>query len=147
MARPLLKAETHLVLEPCEAWNYAHHPFLTRFRGRFFLISSSGHHHEDDVGQRVVCMSSDDFAHWDVPRVVVLPERPDVQGLIPSGLYVHEDTLIVYYLTFEYDPAVLRHGHRQMGRSMGALQLMPSRVVTHRNPRSLRPRLPIWRCP
>ena len=115
MARPLLKAETHIVLEPCEEWNYAHHPFLTRFRGRFFLISSSGHHHEDDVGQRVICMGSDDFVRWDAPRAVALPERPDVQGLIPSGLYVHEDTLVVYYLTFEYDPAVLRSGHRQMG--------------------------------
>ena len=96
MKRPLLKAETRIALEPCEEWNYAHHPFLTRFQGRFFLISSSGHHHEDDVGQRVVCMGSDDFVHWDAPRAAALPERPDVQGLIPSGLYVHEDTLIVY---------------------------------------------------
>lgn len=115
MDRPRLKTVTHLVLEPNDEWNYAHHPFLTRFNGRFFLCCSSGHHHEDDVGQRVIFTGSDDLSHWDAPRVLAAPDRPEVQGLIPSGLHVHEGVLVAYYLTFEYDPAVLRDGHRQMG--------------------------------
>ena len=63
MERPKLETELHLVFQPTEAWNYAHHPFLTRFRGRFFLCFSSGVCHEDDVGQRIMFTGSDDFVH------------------------------------------------------------------------------------
>ena len=115
MERPKLRTETHLVMGASEEWNYAHHPFLTRFRGRFFLCCSSGSHHEDDVGQRVVFSGSDDFAHWDPVRVLAEPEHPETDLFIPQGLYANEDTLVVYYLMLRYSPDALKDGHRRMG--------------------------------
>ena len=70
MKRPKLDAVTRIVHEPTEEWNYHHHPFLTRFKGKFFLTFSSGTNHEDDVGQRVLFTSSDDFEHWAQPQVI-----------------------------------------------------------------------------
>lgn len=113
--RPKLPVTTRVVLEPCDEWSYAHHPHMIRFKGRYFLCSSQGHLHEDDVGQRIVCTMSDDLTAWEPARVLAEPEDPAHQALIPSGLYVHGDTLIAYYVTLEYSPEVLRNGCRQMG--------------------------------
>ena len=115
MERPKLETELHLVFQPTEAWNYAHHPFLTRFRGRFFLCFSSGVCHEDDVGQRIMFTGSDDFVHWDEPQILAQPDNVENGVLIPSGFYVNGDELIVYYLKFSYRPEVLKQGRRQMG--------------------------------
>ena len=115
MERPKLETELHLVFQPTEAWNYAHHPFLTRFRGRFFLCFSSGVCHEDDVGQRIMFTGSDDFVHWDEPQILAQPDNVENGVLIPSGFYVNGDELTVYYLKFSYRPEVLKQGRRQMG--------------------------------
>lgn len=115
MERPRLPTSVHLVHEPDDQRNYHHHPFLTRFQGRYFLCFSSGTHHEDDVDQQVVYTASDDLVHWDAVRVLAAPEHPETDLYIPQGVYVHEDTLIVYYLKLAYSPDVLRNGHRQMG--------------------------------
>ena len=116
MERPKLAVDTHVAFLPTEEWNYAHHPYITRFKGRFFLCCSSGHNNEDDVGQRVVFMGSDDFVHWDEAQVLAVPTEPDNAVLIPSGFYNRGDSLICYYLKFIYAPEVLRpDGHRRMG--------------------------------
>lgn len=115
MKRPKLDAVTRIVHEPTEEWNYHHHPFLTRFKGKFFLTFSSGTHHEDDVGQRVLFTSSDDFEHWAQPQVLAQPHDPTTELFIPSGVYNNGETLIAYYLLLKYDPAVLKNGHRRMG--------------------------------
>lgn len=115
MVRPKLDVSTQIVLEPNDEWSYAHHPFLTKFKGRFYLCFSNGHCHEDDVGQRVLYTASDDFAAWETPKVLAEPDRPETCMLIPSGMYATEDRLVAYYLMLEYKPEVLRDGHRRMG--------------------------------
>lgn len=115
MVRPKLPASVHLVHEPDDGRSYHHHPFLIRFRGRFFLCFSSGTLHEDDVDQQVVYTASDDIVHWDEVRVLAAPAHPETELLIPQGVHVHEDTLVVYYLKLAYSPDVLRDGHRRMG--------------------------------
>lgn len=113
MNRPALDTHSRIVFEPSEDWNYAHHPYLVRFNGRFFLCFSSGECNEDDVGQRVLFMGSDDFVTWDPAQVLAQPgERC---GLIPSGVYAHEGTLICYYLKYEYAQEALKNGRRRMG--------------------------------
>lgn len=115
MVRPCLNAAIHPVHLPTDAWNYHHHPFLIRFRNRFFLCFSSGTHHEDDVGQRVLFTSSSDFLHWDEAKVLAQPHQPQTQLLIPQGVHQHNGLLVVYYMMLQYSPEVLRDGHRQMG--------------------------------
>ncbi|MDO4838705.1 MAG: hypothetical protein Q4B32_10015 [Clostridia bacterium] len=36
MVRPKLEIQTKIVFEPTDNWNYAHHPFITRFKEKFF---------------------------------------------------------------------------------------------------------------
>lgn len=115
MARTALRLQPHIVLEPTEEWNYAHHPFLTRFKGRFLLYFSNGRCNEDDVGQRVLFTGSDDFVHWDKPQVLAQPDDVEHGVLIPSGFYQRGDTLLAYYLKFAYRPEVLKDGHRRAG--------------------------------
>ena len=115
MERPKLPSTVHLVHAPTDEWNYHHHPFLIRFRGRFFLCFSSGTHHEDDVGQRVLFTASDDFIHWDEARLLAEPKHPGTRLFIPQGVHEYNGTLVVYYMMLEYSPDVLLNGHRQMG--------------------------------
>ncbi|MBQ2952842.1 MAG: hypothetical protein IJE07_04740 [Clostridia bacterium] len=87
IVRPKLPASVHLVHEPDDGRSYHHHPFLIRFRGRFFLCFSSGTLHEDDVDQQVVYTASDDLVSWDEVRVLAAPARPETELLIPQGVH------------------------------------------------------------
>ncbi len=110
------KLESHLQIihEPTAAWNYAHHPFLTWFGGRFILTFSLGTHDEDDVGQKVMVTTSEDFVNWTVPRELAVPETGR-SVLIPSGPWSTEESVNQYLLQFSYQESVLVNGHRQPG--------------------------------
>lgn len=113
--RKLLDAELRIVHEPTEQWNYAHHPFLAWFRGRFTLFFSLGRHREDDVGQRVMVTDSADFVHWSPARTLATPEHPDTGVLIASGPWATDERLNAYALCFDYLPGALTDGHRRPG--------------------------------
>ena len=112
--RVMLPGSIQILHEPTPEWNYAHHPFLTRFHDRFILTFSLGHNQEDDVGQRVMITDSDDFIHWSEPRELAHPDRPG-GVLIPSGPYACETRINQYLLQFSYRDDVLINGHRQSG--------------------------------
>lgn len=116
MLRPKLEVQTKIVFEPTDDWNYAHHPFITRFKGKLFLCFSSGKSNEDDVGQRVMYMMADDLDHWGEPQVLAAPDEAAHEVLIPAGLYHCDGQLIVYYHKLAYSADVLTaDGHRRMG--------------------------------
>ena len=113
--RPLLDVPIRIVHEPDRDWNYAHHPFLARFRSRFYLFFSLGRHQEDDVGQRVMVTSSADFETWTTPRELARPERDETGVLIPAGTWADEERLNAYVLCFDYKKEVLSEGRRRPG--------------------------------
>jgi hypothetical protein len=57
---------------PAFQCTYSHHSSLTFFQGRFFAIWSNGHTNEDDLGQRVLLSTSEDFDHWTEPRPLLI---------------------------------------------------------------------------
>ncbi len=113
--RPCLDIPIRIVHEPDAQWNYAHHPFLTWFRGRFFLFFSLGRNQEDDVGQRVMFTVSSDFETWTPPRELASPKRLDTGVLIPCGPWTDGERLNAYLLCFDYRKDVLVNGRRQPG--------------------------------
>ena len=113
--RKLLDAPIRILHEPTPAWNYAHHPFLAWFKGRFFLYFSLGRNKEDDVGQRMMVMSSPDFAHWTQAREIAAPQRPDTGVVIASGPFESGERMNAYALQFDYSPQVLTDGSRGPG--------------------------------
>ena len=60
-------SERQMIYRPAEGWSYAHHSFITFFKGRFYAIWSCGTADEDYFGQRVMIAESDDFANWSQP--------------------------------------------------------------------------------
>lgn len=113
--RVLLNSHMRVVHEPTPAWNYAHHPFLCRFRDRFYLFFSLGRYREDDVGQRVMVISSADFETWTAPEELAVPENPRTGVLIASGTWNTEKRMNAYLLQFDYRPDALENGHRRPG--------------------------------
>lgn len=91
------------------AWYYTHHPFITRFKGRFYVFYSSGRRNEDDCGQRIMMAVSDDFAAWSISPLVdsIMGEHSE-RVLYCKGCYVHEGVLTVYYHGYEYLPELIR---------------------------------------
>lgn len=113
--RRLLHSHIRVIHEPSPEWNYAHHPFLCRFRDRFYIFFSLGRHREDDVGQRVMVTSSADFEAWTEPKVLVVPENAQTGVLIASGPWVTEKRMNAYLLQFDYRADALENGHRRPG--------------------------------
>ena len=113
--RVLLNSHMRVVHEPTPAWNYAHHPFLCRFRDRFYLFFSLGRYREDDVGQRVMVISSADLETWPAPEELAVPENPRTGVLIASGTWSTEKRMNAYLLQFDYRPDALENGHRRPG--------------------------------
>ncbi len=110
-----LDVPIRIVHQPDADWNYAHHPFLTWFKGRFYLFFSLGRNQEDDVGQRVMVTSSVDFEDWTPPRELARPLREEYGVLIPSGPWTDGERLNAYLLCFEYEKEALSGGRRRPG--------------------------------
>lgn len=105
-----MAVESVTVYTPNDSWFYSHHPHITYFKGKFYAVFSNGRYNEDDCGQRVMISVSEDFYHWSdpVPLVDTIMGKVSELVLFSCGFYVHDDTLIAYYGSFEYDPSTLR---------------------------------------
>ena len=91
---------------------FSHHPYLCRFRGRFYAMWSGGAVHEDDVGQRAVIAWSDDFLHWSKPLPLTATNDPSAVDTA-CGMIVWGDTLYLYVGSYRYDEAHIGgDGHR-----------------------------------
>ncbi len=92
-----------------KAWYYTHHPFITSFKGRFYVFYSSGRRNEDDCGQRIMMATSDDFKTWDIKPLIdsIFGENSELV-LYCKGCYIRDGVLTVYYHGYEYDAAGLR---------------------------------------
>ena len=94
------KVEGVYLYQPESQWTYSHHSSLTFFQGRFFAIWSNGRTNEDDLGQRVLLSTSEDFNHWTEPRPLVDSIRDD-QGtervLTAAGFHQYQGTLVAYF--------------------------------------------------
>lgn len=91
------------------AWYYSHHPFITKFKGKLYAVWSSGRINEDDVGQRVMLATSENFTDWKVGVLVdsIRGENTELT-LYATGLYTDGETLTVYYTAYEYTADTLR---------------------------------------
>jgi len=98
-------SERQMIYRPAEGWSYAHHSFITFFKGRFYAIWSCGTADEDYFGQRVMIAESDDFANWSQPRVLADPaDTSDPNQVYTAcGLYSHNGTLHAYIGHYSYD--------------------------------------------
>ena len=94
------KVEGVYLYRPESQWTYSHHPSLTFFQGRFFAIWSNGRTNEDDLGQRVLLSTSEDFDHWTEPRPLADSIR-DAKGaervLTAAGFHQWQGTLVAYF--------------------------------------------------
>ncbi len=115
--RPKLLCEDQTIFLPEEGWSYAHHPYIARFQERFYLVFSNGHAWEDDVGQRIMLSTAENFEEWSAPSVLVdsQPGDPCEAVLIPGGLYATQEHLVLYFTRFEYTEESIQDGHRKPG--------------------------------
>lgn len=103
---PELDIEHSVVYMPSGTWSYSHHPSVTRFKGKFYIVYSNGLKGEDEPGQRVMICSSTDFKDWSEPEVLVEPGIGDygtLKILTPGGITVCHDLLTVYYTENDND--------------------------------------------
>lgn len=86
-------------------WAYAHHPYLTRYRGAWIAMWSSSRRDEDAGGQRVAFATSPDLRMW-TPGVLATPPL-DKDGkeavLTPAGFLEHAGSLTAFYSRYEHD--------------------------------------------
>jgi hypothetical protein len=97
--------------QPEGEWCYSHHPHITFFAGRFFAIWSNGMINEDDIGQRVLISSSDDFISWSSP-IPMVESQPDIV-YTAAGFHQYNGKLIAYIGQYEYKTEVIVNGQRQ----------------------------------
>ena len=115
--RPKLCTEQFVLWEPDEKWNYAHHAQIIWFKGLYYVMFSSGRCNEDDTGQRVMYTVSEDYESWSQPEVLVdsMPGTYADAVLIPGCWHTDGNTLVAYYLSFEYTEDWLADGNRKPG--------------------------------
>jgi len=117
--RSKLEAEVVCVYRPENEgdWSYCHHPQLTFFKQRWYAMWSTSPLHEDDVGQRVVISSSDDFNNWSKPKQLAASHadaHPNAV-LTAAGFHEHAGTLVAYYGCYEYALEHIEDGNRKLG--------------------------------
>lgn len=102
---PKLAVESRVIYKAWSPWTYSHHAHITHFRGRYYVMYSNGWIDEDDVGQRVMLSTSDDFERWTVPEPLVDTRMGEHWGLTftAGGWHVYGDTLVAYIGEYEYD--------------------------------------------
>ena len=115
--RPHAEVESLYLYRPLIEWTYSHHQSITRFKGRFYAIWSNGRVNEDDVGQRVLMSSADEFDRWDDPHPLIDPTPGKTSELVltAAGFHEHEGTLVAYAGKYEYAPERLEAGTRKRG--------------------------------
>lgn len=94
-----------------EDWYYSHHPFLTKFKGKYYAFYSSGRRNEDDYGQRVMMGVSEDFAHWELKPLIDSVQHSGYPGeavLTAAGVYVHDGVMTVLYFGYDFFPELVR---------------------------------------
>ena len=91
-------------------WDYAHHPFIIKFKDKLYAMWSSGHDAEDNVGQRVLMSSSTTGFNWSTPSAFVDTKRGVNSDIVSYalGFYTNGEILVGYYHSFEYDISCLR---------------------------------------
>jgi len=115
--RPRATVESVYVYRPEREWTYSHHQSIAFYRDRFYAIWSNGRVNEDDVGQRVLVSSADDFAKWEEPRPLVDSMQGDHSELVltASGFHQHGGELTAYVGRYEYRADRLEAGSRKRG--------------------------------
>ena len=106
-----LNIETARIFTPSgsSGWYYTHHPFITKFNGKFYAFYSSGRVNEDDCGQRIMMATSSNFTNWNV-SVLVDSIQGEASELVCycKGCYVYNNTLTVFFQDYEYAASTLR---------------------------------------
>jgi hypothetical protein len=102
---PKLEVEVRQIYKATSPWSYSHHAHITHFKGKFYVMYSNGWIDEDDVGQRVMLSTSEDFEVWTEPEPLVDTLMGELFGLTltAGGWHVHADTLVAYIGEYEYD--------------------------------------------
>ncbi len=120
-----LKTEKHMIYTATSDWQYAHHPHIAYFDGRFYAIFSAAPVNEEDPGQRIMLSASEDGENWSEAIVLVEPEEVDgvAQVLMPCGFYTYGDKLKVYYSSFEWSKESLQEGNLRPLAEDGKLTL------------------------
>ena len=116
-ARP--PVERAWIYRPETEWGYSHHPVLTFFNGRYYLMWSNGRKNEDAPGQRVLLSTSADFRNWTPPAPLV-DSQPAPTGseymFSASGFHSHAGRLVAYVGRYAYLPEGLEpNGERKPG--------------------------------
>lgn len=106
-----LNIETARIFTPSGStgWYYTHHPFITKFNGKFYAFYSSGRANEDDCGQRIMMATSSDFTNWNV-SILVDSIQGEASELVCycKGCYVYNNTMTVFFQDYEYAASTLR---------------------------------------
>jgi hypothetical protein len=102
---PKLEVEVRQIYKAMSPWSYSHHAHITHFKGKFYVMYSNGWIDEDDVGQRVMLSTSEDFEVWTEPEPLVDTLMGEHFGLTltAGGWHVYQDTLVAYIGEYEYD--------------------------------------------
>jgi hypothetical protein len=108
-ARRRSPVEKAWIYRPEKEWTYSHHAAIAHFQGTYYVMWSNGRINEDDVGQRVMLSSSQDFRRWTKPQPLLDSRRGKHSELVlaAAGFYTHKDTLVAYVCGYEYKPAKL----------------------------------------
>jgi hypothetical protein len=120
-------------------WTYAHHPHITFFKDRFFVIFSNGHKNEDRSGQRVMLSTSSDFKTWTEPTPIAEPARgPDGQPGVftAAGFHEYRGTLVVYMGQSEESKAntVLSYITTRDGKNWSSVKDLNVKMIPNHGP-------------
>ncbi len=129
--RPKAKIESMFIYRPEREWTYSHHQSITYYKGRLCAIWANGRVNEDDVGQRVLMATADDFDSWTEPKPLVDSTVGDHSKLVltAAGFHHYEGTLTAYIGRYEYRSDYLNGGKRKRG-DMGHQDTGLSAVTT-----------------
>lgn len=89
---------------------YQHHPFITYFKGKFYVAYSQAETDEAGCGMRAMMAVSDDCINWSEPFPIVDTREGVYSKMVinPDGFYTDGKTLAFYYFAYEYAPETLR---------------------------------------
>ena len=107
--------------ESIDQWTYSHHGHIAHFRNRYYAIWSSGTIDEDNVGQRIMLSTSEDFTRWTEPVQLADTQMGEYNELVltAGGFHRTDDKLIAYYSQYEYEPWNIERGTaKKLGRGV-----------------------------
>ena len=114
---PGAEVESVYIYSPEHEWMYSHHQSITFYQGKYYAIWSNGRVNEDDVGQRVLMATADEFGLWTDPAPLVDTTMGNHSELVltAAGFRQHEGALTVYMGKYEYHRDYLGKGRRKPG--------------------------------